>query len=62
MLVEGVNTCCSVVELAKRHGVEMPITAAVHAIIFEDKPVLQAINELMTRQLKAEDGCAAEGD
>jgi len=52
--VEGVNTCRSLIKLAKQHDVEMPITTAVYEIIFENKPVNQAITELMTRQLKAE--------
>ncbi|UCG49010.1 MAG: NAD(P)-dependent glycerol-3-phosphate dehydrogenase [Phycisphaerales bacterium] len=53
-VVEGVATCESVVALAKRHGVEMPITQAVHEVLFEDKPVQEAIADLMKRRLKAE--------
>jgi len=32
----------------------MPITEAVHQVLFEHKPVHQAIHDLMIRQLKAE--------
>jgi len=32
----------------------MPITEAVYAVLFEDKDVLQALTELMTRDPKAE--------
>jgi glycerol-3-phosphate dehydrogenase (NAD(P)+) len=53
-VVEGVATCKSVVALAGRHSVEMPITQAVYEVLFEDKPVRTAIDELMSRQLKAE--------
>jgi len=53
-VVEGIATCESVVALARRYGVEMPITQAVHEVIFEDKPVRKAIADLMKRQLKAE--------
>ncbi len=53
-VVEGVATCRSVVELARQHQVEMPITEAVFSILFEGKPLKQAITDLMTRQLKAE--------
>jgi glycerol-3-phosphate dehydrogenase (NAD(P)+) len=53
-VVEGAATCQSVVALAARYGVEMPITQAVHAVIFEGKPVGVAIRELMTRDLKSE--------
>ena len=52
--VEGVNTCRSVVKLAEQHKAEMPITQAVYQVLFEEKPVQQAIGELMTRELKAE--------
>ncbi len=53
-VVEGVATCKSVVALAGRHDVEMPITSAVYQVLFENKPVKAAIADLMTRQLKAE--------
>jgi len=33
----------------------MPITAAVHAVLFEQKPPLDAITELMSRPPKAEE-------
>ena len=53
-VVEGVATCESVLALAKRYDVEMPITEAVHSVIVEGKSVQTAIHDLMTRQLKAE--------
>jgi len=53
-VVEGIDTCKSVVALAERHGVEMPITQQVYQVLFENKPVQNAISELMHRQLKAE--------
>ena len=53
-VVEGIATCQSVVQLAARVGVEIPITGAVHEILFEKKSVQQAINDLMSRELKAE--------
>lgn len=53
-VVEGIATCRSVVVLAARHKVEMPITCAVHEVLFENKPVREAIADLMTRRLKAE--------
>lgn len=55
--VEGVNTCRSIVKLAEQHGVEMPIAKAVHDIVLNGKGVSEAINELMTRRLKAESSC-----
>lgn len=53
-VVEGVPTCGSIVELAARHHVEMPITEAIYSIINGEKTVPQAIEELMSRELKAE--------
>lgn len=53
-VVEGVATCESVLALAQKHGVEMPIVQAVGAVIFKSKSVRTAINDLMTRELKAE--------
>lgn len=53
-VVEGVATCQSVVALAARHGIDMPITRAIYQVLFESKPVKTAIAELMTRKLKAE--------
>jgi glycerol-3-phosphate dehydrogenase (NAD(P)+) len=53
-VIEGVATTKSVVQLAARHGVELPITAAVHAILFEGLSPRQAIRGLMAREQKAE--------
>jgi glycerol-3-phosphate dehydrogenase (NAD(P)+) len=53
-VVEGIATCESVVALASRYNIEMPITQAVYEVLFENKPVQAAITDLMTRQLKAE--------
>lgn len=53
-VVEGAATCAGVLELAKRYDVEMPITAAINAVITEGKSVQSAIRELMSRELKAE--------
>ena len=53
-VVEGVATTRSVTALAARHNVEMPITAGVHAVLFEGKKPRDAIHELMTRELRPE--------
>lgn len=54
-VVEGVATTKAVVELAHRHGVEMPICEAVHAVLFEGLDPVDAIGLLMSRPAKAED-------
>jgi glycerol-3-phosphate dehydrogenase (NAD(P)+) len=53
-VVEGVPTCAAVLELARRHNVEMPITEAIYAVIHGQKDIRSAIAELMGRQLKGE--------
>jgi glycerol-3-phosphate dehydrogenase (NAD(P)+) len=53
-VAEGVPTTRSVIQLARRLKVEMPITEAVHAVLFEGKDVLHALSELMTRDPKPE--------
>ena len=53
-VAEGVPTTRAVMELARRHKVEMPITEAVHAVLFEGKDVFQALTDLMTRDPKPE--------
>ena len=54
MVAEGVATAASAFQLARRTGVEVPIVAEVHRILFEDKDPLQACRDLMTRDPKEE--------
>jgi glycerol-3-phosphate dehydrogenase (NAD(P)+) len=53
-VAEGVKTAQSAHELAKKLDVDMPITHEVHAVLFEDKHPLEAVTELMTRELRPE--------
>jgi glycerol-3-phosphate dehydrogenase (NAD(P)+) len=53
-VAEGVPTTLSLVQLAQKHNVEMPITREVHSILFEGKDVMFALADLMTRDPKAE--------
>ena len=52
--VEGVNTARAALTLAQNAGVELPITAQVAAVLFDGKPVKQAVSDLMERALKSE--------
>ncbi len=54
MVAEGVKTTESAYQLARRLGVEMPITEQVYRVLHENKPPRQAVLDLMTRDLKAE--------
>jgi glycerol-3-phosphate dehydrogenase (NAD(P)+) len=51
---EGVKSCQSVLDLAGRHGVDMPITETVVSIVHKGTPPLVALKELMARSAKAE--------
>jgi glycerol-3-phosphate dehydrogenase (NAD(P)+) len=51
---EGVETTLSVAALAARHGIEMPITQAVHAVLFGGKRPQEALADLMSREPKKE--------
>ncbi len=53
-VVEGVATTRSVAQLAHAEGVDMPISAAVHEILFGDLSPRDAIATLMQREPKAE--------
>mgnify|MGYP006290760619 CR=1 FL=1 len=52
--VEGVWTAQSALDIAKSHGIEMPITQQVVNILFEDVPPVEAVRRLMERDLKEE--------
>ena len=54
MVAEGVRTTESIYGLAQRFAVEMPITEAVHAVLFEGRQPQQMVEELMTRSAKRE--------
>jgi glycerol-3-phosphate dehydrogenase (NAD(P)+) len=51
---EGVASCGPVLELARSHGVEMPITEVVAAVMRDGLPVEQAASMLASRSAKPE--------
>jgi glycerol-3-phosphate dehydrogenase (NAD(P)+) len=53
-VAEGIPTTRSAFQLARRLGVQTPIIDEVHAMLYEDKPAAQALQDLITRELKAE--------
>jgi glycerol-3-phosphate dehydrogenase (NAD(P)+) len=53
-VAEGVPTTRSVHRLSLEHGVEMPITAALHQVLFEGKSPGAAVTDLMERLPKME--------
>ncbi|GAH69841.1 unnamed protein product, partial [marine sediment metagenome] len=49
-VIEGIATCKSVIALAGRYNVEMPITQAVYEVLFENKAIQTAVSDLMKRR------------
>ncbi len=54
MVAEGIRTTDAAVELGRKHGVDLPITQEVFAILHQHKAPREAIRELMERSLKGE--------
>ncbi|MEW6018554.1 MAG: NAD(P)H-dependent glycerol-3-phosphate dehydrogenase [Pseudomonadota bacterium] len=54
MVAEGLTSAASVLELARREGIEMPITEQVCAVIYDGRDVAEAVVELMTRAPREE--------
>jgi glycerol-3-phosphate dehydrogenase (NAD(P)+) len=54
MEAEGIETTRSAAALAARHGVEMPITQEVFAVLFEGKAPPDGLADLMSRRPKNE--------
>ncbi len=55
-VAEGVKTAKSAWQLAQQHGVDVPITREVYAIVYEGKSPRQAVRDLMSRGAKPEFG------
>ncbi len=53
---EGVKSCQSILDLATRNGVEMPITAEVVKVVHEGMSAREMLGNLMNRDPKAEQG------
>jgi glycerol-3-phosphate dehydrogenase (NAD(P)+) len=54
MVAEGIFTTTAAVGLAHARGIEMPITAQMHAILHQGRSPREAIQDLMTRSGKSE--------
>jgi glycerol-3-phosphate dehydrogenase (NAD(P)+) len=54
MVAEGVKSTAAVLELARRHGVEMPIAAMVGAVLYDGRQAAELVPTLMLREAKAE--------
>lgn len=54
MVAEGVKSSPSVLDLARRHSVDMPITEQVVAVCHQGRPAREALSALMGRSRKSE--------
>lgn len=54
MVVEGMYTCVSALQLGKKHQIAVPITEVTHAIIYQGMNPKDAVNALLTRAIKEE--------
>ena len=54
-VAEGYPTTRSAFQLGRRHQLSTPVLDEVYAMLYEDKDVAQAVQDLMSRDLKAED-------
>jgi glycerol-3-phosphate dehydrogenase (NAD(P)+) len=53
-VAEGVTTADSAHRLAEKLGVELPIASEVYAVLFENKPVKEAVRDVLARPLRSE--------
>jgi len=53
-VAEGVTTAESAHRLAEKVGVELPIATEVYAVLFENKPVPEAVRDVLARPLRSE--------
>ena len=51
---EGVKSCTSILDLARKHGVDVPIIEQVHAMIVEERSAEDVVRALLSRPRKAE--------
>lgn len=51
---EGVKSCTSILDLARRHGVEVPIIEQVHAMIATGRTAAEVVQALLSRPRRAE--------
>jgi len=54
MVAEGVRTARSVYQIMRKEDLELPIFSEIYSVLYQDKPVRQALHSLMSRALKRE--------
>jgi len=51
---EGVKSCRSILDLARAHGIDVPITEAVVRVCHEGETAAGMVREIMSREAKPE--------
>lgn len=54
MVVEGAYTCVSALQLADKHHIDVPITKAVYAVLYQGVEPRDAVKSLLQRAIKEE--------
>jgi glycerol-3-phosphate dehydrogenase (NAD(P)+) len=54
MVAEGIKTTAVALELAERHGVDLPVARQMHAVLHLGRSPRDAVQVLMTRTLRSE--------
>lgn len=54
MVVEGAIACKTILPLAEKYGVELPIAEGVRELVWESAPVEKLYHDLFNRPLKSE--------
>ncbi|VAW52612.1 Glycerol-3-phosphate dehydrogenase [NAD(P)+] [hydrothermal vent metagenome] len=52
--IEGIKTAKEVVNLARQHGVEVPISEQVYRVLYENCPIDEAVRTLLSRKSSQE--------
>ena len=54
MVIEGISTTKAAFELAQELGVYMPITQAIHSVIYQGASIDEAIKGIMSGEFRQE--------
>jgi len=52
--IEGIKTAKEVVSLARQHGIEVPISEQVYRVLYENCPIEEAVQALLSRKSSQE--------
>jgi glycerol-3-phosphate dehydrogenase (NAD(P)+) len=52
--IEGIKTAKEIVALARKYGVEVPISEQVYRVLYENRPIDEVVRALMSRKSSQE--------